>query len=77
MISIERILCPVDFFPASEKAVNYAAGLAEIYGAKIYLLHAVVPVAPVAYEFPLDAAGIAKEMQAESAKEMDRVLGRI
>jgi nucleotide-binding universal stress UspA family protein len=77
MISIERILCPVDFFPASEKAVNYAAGLAEIYGAKLHLLHAVVPVAPVAYEFPLDAAEIAKEMQAASAKEMERLLRRV
>jgi nucleotide-binding universal stress UspA family protein len=53
MINIDKILCPVDFFAASDKAVGYAAGLAEIYNAKIYLLHAVVPVVPVAYEFPL------------------------
>ena len=26
MISIKKILCPVDFFAASDRAVNYAAG---------------------------------------------------
>jgi nucleotide-binding universal stress UspA family protein len=77
MIRIDRILCPLDFFPASVKAVNYAAGLAEIYNAKIYLLHAVAPLAPVAYEFPLNTAEIAKEMQAASTHEMKKVLGRV
>src|SRR5262245_26318130 len=28
MITIKKILCPVDFFPASDAAVKYAAGLA-------------------------------------------------
>ena len=46
MINIDRILCPVDFFPASDKAVDYAAGLAEIYNARVFLLHAVVPMVP-------------------------------
>jgi nucleotide-binding universal stress UspA family protein len=41
MITIKKILCPVDFFPASDMAVDYAATLAAKYGAKMYLLHTV------------------------------------
>jgi nucleotide-binding universal stress UspA family protein len=77
MINIDRILCPVDFFAASDKAVDYAAGLAEIYNAKIYLLHAVVSVVPVAYEFPLDTAGIAREMQEAARHEMNKLVARV
>jgi nucleotide-binding universal stress UspA family protein len=77
MINIDRILCPVDFFAASDKAVDYAAGLAEVYNAKIYLLHAVVPVVPVAYEFPLDTAGIARDMQEAARHEMNKLVARV
>jgi len=77
MITIDRILCPVDFFAASDKAVHYAAGLAEIYNAKLYLLHAVAPVVPVAYEFPLDTQGIAREMTEASSREMKKLIARV
>jgi nucleotide-binding universal stress UspA family protein len=77
MISINRILCPVDFFPASKKAVNYAAGLGAIYGAKIQLLHAVTPVALAAYEFPVDVAAIAKTMREASSREMEKLASRL
>jgi len=77
MINIDKILCPIDFFPASDKAVDYAVGLAEIYNAKIYLLHAVVPVIPVAYEFPLDTAGIGREMQEAARHEMNKLIARV
>lgn len=50
MIRINKILCPIDFFPAAIKAVEYAAGLAKNYGAKVHLLHVVTPVIPTAYE---------------------------
>ncbi len=36
---IRRILVPVDFSKFSEKAVRYAAGLAEKFGGKVVLLH--------------------------------------
>jgi nucleotide-binding universal stress UspA family protein len=41
MIAIKKILCPVDFFAASDAAVMYAAGLATNYDAKLYLIHGV------------------------------------
>jgi nucleotide-binding universal stress UspA family protein len=77
MVTIEKILCPVDFFPASERAVSYATGLAQIYNAKIHLLHVVVPVPAVAYEFPFDTSDIVKEMQAAATREMNKVITRV
>jgi nucleotide-binding universal stress UspA family protein len=77
MINIDRILCPVDFFAASDKAVDYAAGLAEIYNSRVFLLHAVVPMVPVAYEFPLNTAEIAREMQQAARHEMKKLIARV
>ena len=43
MITIKTILCPVDFFPASNAAVMYATSLARNYDAGIHLLHVITP----------------------------------
>jgi nucleotide-binding universal stress UspA family protein len=77
MITIKRILCPVDFFPASAKAVNYAAGLAAIYDAKIHLAHCVTPVLLAAYEYPIDTVGIAKNMKDAASKEMEKLASKL
>ena len=50
MIQIKTILCPIDFFPASLKAYEYALKLAANYEAGIYALHVVSPIVPTAYE---------------------------
>ena len=39
MPDIRRILCPVDFSPASERALDFAVDLAKSLGAEIDLLH--------------------------------------
>ena len=77
MISINRILCPVDFFRASDKAVNYAAGLAAIYDAKVYLLHAVTPTIPTAYEFPMNTVAITRSMEEAAAPEMKKLAAKL
>ena len=41
MVSIERILCPVDFSPDSRRALDYALSLSERFGAKVTVLHVV------------------------------------
>ena len=43
MITVKKILCPVDFFPASDAAVSYAAELAGNYEASVQLLHVITP----------------------------------
>ena len=58
MITINKILCPVDFSPASNAAVKYAVGLAANYEAKVHLFHVIAPVVPTMYEYPIYAVDI-------------------
>jgi nucleotide-binding universal stress UspA family protein len=44
-ITIERILCPIDFSPASEEALRYAIALARAYEAKLFVCHSVETLA--------------------------------
>jgi len=43
MITISRILCPTDFSMASAHAIDLAAHLAHLYGARVAALHVVPP----------------------------------
>ena len=63
MITINRILCPVDFFPASDAAVRYAAGLASNYDATVHLLHVITPIVLAPYEYAIDTAEIMKSLE--------------
>lgn len=44
LLKIQNILVPMDFSISSEKALTYATGFAEQFGAKITLLHVLEPV---------------------------------
>ena len=46
MISIRRILFPTDFSEPAKEAKQYAAALADRFGAELHLLHVVAPVMP-------------------------------
>ncbi|MGH7962367.1 MAG: universal stress protein [Candidatus Binatia bacterium] len=46
-MQLKIILVPCDFSESAEYACGWALGLAEQWGAKLLLLHAVTPVAPV------------------------------
>jgi nucleotide-binding universal stress UspA family protein len=76
MISINRILCPVDFFPASDAAVTYAARLASNYDATVHLLHVITPILPSTYEYAIDTVEIMKSMEQSSAEEMNKLAAR-
>jgi nucleotide-binding universal stress UspA family protein len=41
------VVCPVDFFPASEAALSYASSLARNYDAGLHILHVIPPVSSV------------------------------
>jgi len=77
MITINKILCPVDFFPASDAAVNYAAGLAENYGATIHLLHVVTPVTAGAFEFAFDIAEVTESIERKCAEELNELATKL
>ena len=49
IFQIRNVLCPVDFFPASERALEYAVRLAGNYQATLHVLHVVGPNLPTTY----------------------------
>src|SRR5881392_2009916 len=75
MITINKILCPVDFFPASDAAVSYAVGLGANYGATIHLLHVITPILP--NEYAIDTVEIMKSMEKSTAEEMKKLVARV
>ena len=77
MITISKILCPVDFFPASDAAVTYAAGLAANYDATVHLLHVITPVVPTQYEFAINTVEIMRSIEKAAKEEMDALLTRL
>jgi nucleotide-binding universal stress UspA family protein len=70
MIQIKNILCPVDFFPASLKAYEYALKLAANYHAGVFALHVVSTIVPTAYDFPLNLSEFTGAMQKKCKAEL-------
>jgi nucleotide-binding universal stress UspA family protein len=73
MIRIERILCPVDFFPASLRAVDYAITLANKYEANLHLLHIVSPILYGAEQYAFNVSEIIEDLEKESAQKMNKL----
>src|SRR5262245_30429959 len=72
MITVNKILCPVDFFTTSMAAASYAISLAAIYDARIHLLHVISPV-------PMDAINVAEITEAlekKAAYDMNKLVQR-
>ena len=55
MIQIRRIVCPIDFSPTAQHALDYAAELARSTNAELVLLH-VVPD----FDYPIRGLGMAQ-----------------
>jgi nucleotide-binding universal stress UspA family protein len=77
MLTIKKILCPVDFFPNSDKAVQYAADLAEKFGATVHLVHVVMHVMPAVYEYPLNTADVIRSVEDASKREMRKLVAKL
>jgi len=70
MIRIKNILCPVDFFPASLRAYEYALKLASNYDADVHVVHVVSPLFPAAYDFPLNVSEYTGAVQKQARSEL-------
>ena len=77
MLAIKRILCPIDFFPASIAAVSYAARLAAQYGASVDVLHVISPGFQTPPEYAVDIAELIKTLRQTSDREMKKIEVRI
>jgi nucleotide-binding universal stress UspA family protein len=73
MTKIKKILCPVDFYPASIQAVNYAARLAASNKARVYLLHVMAPVIDDPYSYAPYMPQLVKFRRQRSADQMEKV----
>ncbi len=54
MIELSKIVCPTDFSPTSSRAVDYAAAMADSFGAELVLLHVIPEMT-----YPLRSFGMA------------------
>ena len=68
MIRFKNILCPVDFFPGSLQAFDYALKLAKNYEARVIALHVVEPVIPTVYEPAFNVPDLTNELEKESKR---------
>ena len=73
MINFNNVLCPVDFFPASQRALEYAMGVARNYKATLRILHIVSPVMPTSYEFSLNTADLLQTFQKQSEERLEQL----
>jgi nucleotide-binding universal stress UspA family protein len=73
MIQIKNVLCPIDFFPASERALEYSIGLASNYGATLHLLHVVSPVLPTSYEFSINTADLVETFKKQATERVTEI----
>jgi nucleotide-binding universal stress UspA family protein len=74
MAIFKRILCPVDFSPASAHALDHAMGLAESFGASIDVLHA-FPVA--VYQLTDGAFTAPPQVVADQSARLEAELERL
>lgn len=75
MIAIKNVLCPVDFFPASQRALEYSVALARNYGATLHILHVVSPILPTSYEFSVNTADFVREFEEQAIARIGKMEG--
>lgn len=72
--SPKKILVPVDFSDFSKEALEAAAGIAEVRGAEITVLHVMAePQASVPYEVYIDWQKVKSEIRADAEKLMEKM----
>jgi nucleotide-binding universal stress UspA family protein len=80
MITFQKILCPVDFFPGSLHAFEYALKLAKHYGARVIALNVVEPLMPTVYETAFSMPDFTSQLENESKrllKELETTAAKV
>jgi nucleotide-binding universal stress UspA family protein len=76
MMTIRRILCPVDFLPAADTAFNYATALAASHGAKLKLIHVLTPIFSGMYPYPVDIVNPSSAMKKETRRQLAKLVAK-
>jgi nucleotide-binding universal stress UspA family protein len=74
MISLKKILVPVDFSEPSNKAVTYGLALAEQFDAKLILAHIVPESTALLYAFPTELPEVEKEQYARAKHAINKLV---
>ena len=75
-LTFKNILFPTDFSPASEHALPCALAIARLYGAKIFVTHAVTPEPPLA--IPLEPVPVDLDpLWQDARRRMNRFLDTV
>ncbi len=73
MVKIQNVFCPIDFFPASHRALEYSIALARNYEATLHILHVVSPVLPTSYEFSINTADLVRSFEEQAQKSVEKM----
>jgi nucleotide-binding universal stress UspA family protein len=73
MIAIKKILCPVDFLPPSQRALQYASALATGHHATIKLLHVVSPIVSEEHRYPAFLTSSNEAMKRKSERQLAKI----
>ncbi|HOQ61299.1 MAG TPA: universal stress protein [Vicinamibacterales bacterium] len=75
MLPFKRIVCPVDFSPASQHAVSEAVAIAKVFQAEILLVHVipVLPAAPSDPNFVFQVPEYERALRADAERQLARL----
>jgi len=74
VISLKKILVPVDFSEPSKKAVTYGLSLAEQFNARLILAHIVPESTALLYAFPTELPEVEKDQYAKAKYEIEKLV---
>jgi nucleotide-binding universal stress UspA family protein len=77
MINIKKILCPIDFLPASQGALKYATALASSHNAKLKLLHVVEPLISSAHPYLMDVVSTSGSLKKNFEQQLEKVRAKV
>ncbi|MEL6656404.1 MAG: universal stress protein [Bacteroidota bacterium] len=73
MTKIQKILCALDFSPAAENALRYAFQLADVYEAKLHLLHVLEPITDAMLEIPHTVPAVNRKLFDETRTNLQKL----
>jgi nucleotide-binding universal stress UspA family protein len=76
MFRFKRILCAVDFSPASTRAFEFALQLASIHGARIQLLHVIPRIIASVMDVPITTSRWTAAQEEEATRELAKLRER-
>jgi nucleotide-binding universal stress UspA family protein len=74
MISLNKILVPVDFSEPSRKAVTYGLSLAEQFNGRLILAHIVPESTALLYAFPTELHEVEKNQYVRAEYEIENLV---